>query len=116
MDDATATDDAENVVTDDAWKNDGYVPEEDDTPENIVDDAWTADGWEQSNLSGASLASGNRSTPIWPFVLGAMVAGVMGAAFVVARVSSWISRDVFFLEILLTLLIIWRRLCIVSMQ
>ena len=91
-------DNVAEVVGDDAWNNDGYtdnnVPATDDAAEVVVDDAWTADGWaadgwEESNLSGASLARGNISTPIWPFVLGALVAGVVGAAFVVTRVSEF---------------------------
>jgi len=50
-------------------------------------DQWQADGWEQNNLgnrdgaSGAGLSAGN----IAPFVIGALIAGVMGAAFVVTR-------------------------------
>jgi len=73
------------------WKGDGY----DDSTQAVQDDTtssgWGADGWSSSNLNtnGAAYASKEVENagglPIWPFVVGALVAGVMGAIFVVSR-------------------------------
>jgi len=76
-----ATDDNTAPIVDDAWQNDGY----NDDGTDVVVNGWAADGWEESNLNGARMDGGNNSVPIWPFVVGAMVAGLVGAAFVVTR-------------------------------
>lgn len=75
------------------WNGDGH----DDSTQPVQDDAtsstsgWGADGWSASNLdaNGAAYASkeveNSGGMPVWPFVVGALVAGVVGAMFVVSR-------------------------------
>lgn len=95
--DCFTNDDGQNIGGN-GWKDDGYSVTDDatddnsatDDAQNVVDDQWGSDGWSASNLdSGNSFASksGNKSTPVWPFIVGALVAGVIGAAFIVSRVS-----------------------------
>lgn len=66
------------------WGDDGYSA--DDTYD---DDQWNNDGWTSNNLDqGSSYASSEiqtERTAVWPFLLTAFVAGVIGAMFVVAR-------------------------------
>lgn len=93
--DCFTNDDGQNIGGN-GWKDDGYSVTDDatddnsatDDAQNVVDDQWGSDGWSASNLdSGNSFASksGNKSTPVWPFIVGALVAGVIGAAFIVSR-------------------------------
>lgn len=85
----------------DDWVGDGhddnysgsvdYSDGDDDGSTYITaDDQWTADGWTENNLgtnkSGNAAEGGDKVDPA-PFILGALVAGVIGAAFVVTRVS-----------------------------
>ncbi len=78
-----ATDDQTAPIVDDAWQNDGF----NDDGSSVVSNGWGSDGWAENNLNEARMDGGNKSVPIWPFVVGAMVAGLVGAAFVVTRVS-----------------------------
>lgn len=83
----------------DDWVGDGhddnysgsvdYSDGDDDGSTYITaDDQWTADGWTENNLgtnkSGNAAEGGDKVDPA-PFILGALVAGVIGAAFVVTR-------------------------------
>ena len=87
-------DDAEDCmanISPGGWGDDGYSTDNnyDDASVEYDDDGWNNDGWTSSNLDqGSSYASteiqGNK-TPVWPFLLTAFVAGVIGAMFVVAR-------------------------------
>jgi hypothetical protein len=75
------------------WSDDGHANNNDDkgdAPLQYDDDAWQNDGWSSNNLDqGSSYAStevqNGKSTPVWPFLVAALVAGVIGAMFVVSR-------------------------------
>lgn len=65
---------------------------DDDKYADMADDAWSADGygddqWQESELGRGSGAGGNNSaaTNIGPFLLGALAAGIIGAALMVTR-------------------------------
>ena len=89
----------------DAWAADGYDSSNSGNGNNNNGDSsssssssgngdeWNADGWESSNLgngssNGAGSSMGLKADSIIPFIVGALVAGVIGAAIVVARVST----------------------------
>lgn len=90
----------------DAWAADGYDSSSSGNGNNNNGDSssssssssgngdeWNADGWESSNLgngssNGAGSSMGLKADSIIPFIVGALVAGVIGAAIVVARVST----------------------------
>ncbi|KAL7489911.1 hypothetical protein ACHAW6_015650 [Cyclotella cf. meneghiniana] len=86
----SCTDDNQDCLSN-SWNGDGH----DDSTQAVQDDAtssgWGADGWSSSNLgaNGAAYASkeveNSGTVPVWPFVVGALVAGVVGAMFVVSR-------------------------------
>ena len=83
-------DDAENCMANinpDGWGDDGH--NDDGKAGWGDDDGWYDDGWTSSNLDQGSYATGTdmngKTTPIWPFLVAALVAGVIGAIFVVSR-------------------------------
>lgn len=77
----------------DGWNADGhdsnYSGDVDYTNED--GSTWSDDGWNSSNLDNGN-ANGStfevNAQSIVPFLIGALVAGVIGAAFVVSRVSN----------------------------
>ncbi|KAL3783437.1 hypothetical protein ACHAWO_011919 [Cyclotella atomus] len=85
-----------NINPADYWSDDGHGGNDDaaatDDAANVQgdDDKWANDGWTSNNLDqGSSYAStevqNGKSTPVWPFLLAALVAGCIGAAIVVTR-------------------------------
>ena len=73
--------------------NSGGGNGDDDGAGSFADDQWNADGWESSNLdNGGTMTGGvkvgsSETMNIWPFIVGALVATVVGTAFVASRVS-----------------------------
>lgn len=86
-----------NIQPDNYWDDDGHT---DDNAANVEydDDAWANDGWTSNNLDqGSSYAStevqNGKPTPVWPFLVAALVAGCVGAMFVVSRRKRRIEMD-----------------------
>jgi hypothetical protein len=69
------------------WQDDGHAATDDATAAVEYDDGWSDDGW-TSNASASYASKGiqnSASTPVWPFLVAALVAGVVGVMFVVSR-------------------------------
>ncbi|KAL3783443.1 hypothetical protein ACHAWO_011925 [Cyclotella atomus] len=88
----TCDDDSSNCVANvqpNGWSDDGHAATDDAAV--VYDDAWSDDGWTANaaatnNASYATSAVQNSSsTPVWPFLVAALVAGVVGVMFVVSR-------------------------------
>lgn len=78
------------------WDNDGYSSDGTTSYGSYNDDKWTDDGWNSNNLDNGGSAAGTTfigtAKSIAPFLIGALVAGFIGAAFVVMRVSLAVLR------------------------
>jgi hypothetical protein len=85
----TCSDDSANCMSNGGWSDDGHTDDgTDDAPIQYDDDAWQNDGYASNNLQGSyatKAVQNDASTPVWPFLLAALVAGVVGVAFVVLR-------------------------------
>ena len=94
-------DEQQPVRDDDNWGDDGYgtYPIQDDY--KLSDDGWNGNsgdgsgGWEESKLDNrqgmADTQAKNETVPAWPFLVGAVVAGVIGAVFIASRVSEYVA-------------------------
>lgn len=104
--DSSSSSSSSSSATNDAWAADGYDSSNSGNGNSSSgggsssssgnNDASGTDGWESSNLgngssSGAGSSMGLKAESIIPFIVGALVAGVIGAAIVVGRVSNCIA-------------------------
>ena len=89
----------QNVDLESLWNGDGYATTSSSAapaPINYDDDTWGTDGWVGNNLNSSYATKGVNNAggvPIWPFIVGALVAGVVGAAFVVSRRKRRVEQD-----------------------
>eukprot|EP00569_Conticribra_weissflogii_P008192 CAMPEP_0171339322 /NCGR_PEP_ID=MMETSP0878-20121228/7879_1 /TAXON_ID=67004 /ORGANISM="Thalassiosira weissflogii, Strain CCMP1336" /LENGTH=338 /DNA_ID=CAMNT_0011841229 /DNA_START=132 /DNA_END=1148 /DNA_ORIENTATION=- len=89
-DDVNGDDNTTNIVDDEGWGDDGYKYDDGNISADghgyDYDDGEQYDGWEESALgNGQTVEIETETVKIWPFLVGALVAGVLGAAFVATR-------------------------------